>query len=192
MTKLARKFHEIERHTAKAVLVRIERTDESAVWFPKHRVDLDEDAQSIAATEKLWAEKDPQRAVNFRETKRQEETDRREYNNELVLVGELELSASGKAGFINVSVDEEITDQVANRRAYFPMSQVTVDADGVAHVPRWLIQAKAGEIVYEWTSNRGSKGIDHLGGAAFAVHFPSETVSVSQMDLYRARDRYHG
>ena len=65
MPKIARKYHTIEETRPKAVRVRVAENDRNAVWFPLHRIELDEAAGMLAATEKLWADKDADRNRDF-------------------------------------------------------------------------------------------------------------------------------
>jgi len=189
--KTARSYHEIVDRRPKAVRVLLEQADRNAVWFPLHRVELDEDAKTIAATAKLWEEKDPARARDFGEEKRAEREAARARECELLpLAGARRYSE--KSIVVDGSLDEECSDQEIRRRFFFPLSQCEekdVDGEVVYHAPAWLIEAKAAEAIFEWVSNRGRKGVDHLGGALLQAHFGSHSIPVNVARLRRVRDR---
>ena len=189
--KHERNYEKIERFTQKAVLILLDSDDTNPVWFPLSRIDLDQDAKTVAATEKLWAEKDADRD-NFVTQKipyfgyREREASV-QAGKELVEIGG-ELHPGGKAVIAYGSVDEDVTNQEASRRFYFQLSQC-VDEDGTFFAPRWLVEAMAAEVVYNWVSNRGSKGIDHMGGAVLTATINDTTTCVDYAALKKAERR---
>ena len=203
--KTERTFHEVENFTKKALLIRLEAGDTSAVWFPRSRVDFDPDAKTIAATDKLWAEKDIDRNRDFtaeKKLKREQEWDQGKIP---VRIGG-SLTESGKAVCTHGGIIEEISNQRVNRRFFFPLSQCE-KIEGSFHAPFWLVHAKAAETVYDWVSKRGVKGIDHLQGVTFVVEIGGEyggvnpygeseiqrtQVWVSFPELKKAEIKYNG
>ena len=179
--KTPRNYYEIERETPKAVLVRIEKDDESAVWLPKHRIELDTAAQTVACTDKLWAEKDADRQRNFAAEKREEREAAWEAGKAMVEIGGTP-HKGGKAICVTALVAEEITDLAISRTVYFPLSQCD-EVDGVYRAPRWGVIAKSAEAVYAVASNNGSKGIDHLYGTFWSIEIGGENRAVAVADM---------
>jgi len=188
MAKQSRTFHAIEETRQKAVKIRIEQSDRNAVWFPLHRVELDEESRTLSATPKLWTEKDAVRNTDFAAERRAELAEKKARAQEPVLLGKVSWSESGKAGYISVDMVEEITDLEKTARAFFPKSMMT-PAGKTYTVPRWLFEAKAREAVYQWVSARGTKGVDHLGGAVLSAFMAGEQIEVSYGDLLQAQAR---
>ena len=184
-----RTYHSIKQRRPKAVLIHLEAADASAVWFPLHRIDLDENAGTVSCTDKLWATKDAERNRDWRAEKDAERKTQREAASEMLPLEGACLTESGKAIFIEGYVDEEATDIEARRRFFFPSSMCQQDADGTYRAPAWLIQAKAAEVVYEYVSSRGSKGIDHLHGAFFQAHFAGYSIEATMAMLKKAEER---
>lgn len=189
MAKEKHTYLEIEQRRPKAILVRLDQDDSSPVWFPLFRVELDEAAQTIACTPKLWEEKQADRNRDWQGERDQKRQAAAEQAQELLPLTNVEFSESGKALYVDGCLDEEVTDAEVSRRFYFPVSQIKV-IDDVHHVPRWLAKAKAGEVAYEFLSNRGSKGIDHLGGSCWQAHFCGHSFFVTRDMLYKAKERY--
>tara|TARA_R100000808_G_scaffold5606_1_gene16911 strand:- start:383 stop:730 length:348 start_codon:yes stop_codon:yes gene_type:complete len=105
----------------------------------------------------------------------------------IILTG-AELHSGGKAVFLSGHVDSEATDQELRvRKFYFPLSQCEL-IDDEYHCPLWLAEAKAAEVVYQWVSNRGMKGIDHLGGAALSASFADRVFYIDSYRLNKAKD----
>ena len=185
--KHARKYEKIERFTKKAVLIWINSDDRNPVWFPLSRIDLDQTGETVAATEKLWAEKDADRNRDFGGERQAAREAKFEAGKELVEIGG-ELHPGGKAVVVHGSVDEVVSDQEASRRFYFPLSQCTYQ-DGTFFAPRWLVEAKSAEVVYGWVSRRGTKGIDHMAGAVLTATINNTTTSVDHAALRKAERR---
>ena len=106
--------------------------------------------------------------------------------NTIILTG-AELHSGGKAVFLSGYVASEATDQESRRQFYFPLSQCRL-IDDEYHCPLWLAEAKAAEGVYQWVSNRGIKGIDHLGGAALSASFADRVFNIDSYRLNKAKD----
>jgi len=189
MAKEKHDYAEIEQRRPKAILVRLDKNDSNSVWFPLHRVELDEHSKTIACTPKLWEEKQHDRNRDWKDELDQKRKAKREYQQELLPLYDVEFSESGKAIYVNGWLDEEITDAEIRRRFYFPVSQVKV-IDDVHHIPRWLAIAKAGEVAYEFLSSGGDKGIDHLGGTCWQAHFCEHSFYIERDMLYKAKERY--
>ena len=181
--KTPRNYYELERETPKAVLVRIEKDDESAVWLPKHRIEIDTAAQTVACTDKLWAEKDADRQRNFAAEKREEREAAWEAGKAMVEIGGTP-HKGGKAICVTAFVAEEITDLAISRTVYFPLSQCD-EVDGVYRAPLWLVKAKSAEAVYAVASNNGSKGIDHLHGTFWTIDIGGENRAVDVADMQK-------
>ena len=184
MTKITRQFVSIEKFRPKAVKIRLDETDLTAVWFPLHRIVLDENNKTISATPKLWEQKDVEKNVDMAA----EAEKRKAYQNAMIPIGEAEITESGKAGWVECFVEEEITDQTSRRRAYFPVSMMETK-NGQMAVPRWLLRAKAKEAVYNFASHSGRKGIRNLGGAFFTARIGDESVTVGFDDLVEEERR---
>jgi hypothetical protein len=106
-----------------------------------------------------------------------------------VTLKDAELHPRGKAIFVRATLDEECSDQETSRTIYFPLSQCEPVGTGEGYFcPEWLARAKAAEAVYTWVSQRGEKGIDHLGGAFFQAHFSGHSFGVDIAAMHKAKD----
>ena len=106
--------------------------------------------------------------------------------NYLTLTG-AELHSRGKAIYLKGEVAEECSDQTSSRDIYFPLSQCRKNTEGDYECPEWLAKAKAADTVYQWISKRGTKGIDHLLGAALTAEFAGRVFYVDSYALEKAR-----
>jgi hypothetical protein len=187
--KTTRPYHSIKQRRPKAVLIHLEAADASAVWLPLHRIDLDEAAGTVACTETLWAEKDAERTRDWRAEKEAERKAQREAGDKMVSLEGASLTESGKAIFVEGHVDEEVTDIEARRRFFFPLSMCQQADDGTYQAPAWLVQAKAAEVVYEYVSSRGRKGIDHLHGTHWQAHIAGHIIETTMAMLKKAEGK---
>jgi hypothetical protein len=186
--KIAHTYHAIEQRRPKAILVRLDVNDPNAVWLPLHRIEIDESAGTVACTDKLWQEKNADRQRDWRAEKDAQRKAQRDAASEMLPLGGAILTESGKAIFVAGVIDEEVTDIEKSRRFYFPLSQCQ-EIEGVWHTPAWLLNAKAAEVVYDFVSNRGSKGIDHLAGTYWQAHFAEMSIAVTMPMLHKAAAR---
>lgn len=99
-----------------------------------------------------------------------------------------ELHPGGKALLLQGEVAEECSDQTSSKNIYFPLSQCRKNTEGEYECPEWLAKAKAADAVYQWVSKRGTKGIDHLIGAALTAEFAGHLFFVSEHALGKARN----
>ena len=109
--------------------------------------------------------------------------------NTPVVIGAGEVQPSGKS--VLISIDVTIGQQSAACRAFFPISTVT-EADGEYSAPPWLAKIKATDAAYYWLSDRGTKGVDHLGGARDgidAVYGSGLSYDLGWQDLQEAKER---
>jgi len=104
-------------------------------------------------------------------------------------VGEGILHDGGKSVVIPVLVTCEMTNQTVIRKAFFPLSQVTLD-DGVYSAPQWLVKIKAYDAIYFWVSRGGRKGVSHLGNRAkLSAEIGNVEYCADWSDLQQAQSR---
>lgn len=101
--KIKRSYHEIIENRPKAVLIRLSPDAPAAVWFPRARIEIDEQEKTVAATEKLWAEKD---AVGNRDFA----AEKRERDGEMLPLTGAERHPGGKALVVQGLVEEDVSD----------------------------------------------------------------------------------
>ena len=193
--KISKEYFNIERHTKKAVLVKLHEDHKNAVWFPKFRVDLDEDAKTIACTEKLWLEKEAETNRDFAAEKQIERDTQKIRNQEMLDIGGV-LHEGGKAVVTFARIEEASTDQHKTPFLYFPLSMCEKVGNAYA-APRWLIKAKMVEATYKWVSWNGDKKVDHLGGSYFTATLDplvldTEAFNVDWVDLMKEQGRQDG
>lgn len=98
-----------------------------------------------------------------------------------------EMYKGGKSIVVELGLDEEVTGQSKTVKAYFPLSQMkSTESDGFWSCPEWLLKAKVGDAFYRWMSSKGSKGIDHLGGAVMGGYVSGMRIKVDLWDLKKA------
>ena len=111
-------------------------------------------------------------------------------NTKPIAIGSGEVQASGKSVLINVGI--AISGQSTIGRAFFPLSTVT-ETDGEYSAPPWLAKIKAADAAHYWLSNRGTKGVDHLGGAGAnkveAVYESGLSYELGWHDIQEAQTR---
>jgi hypothetical protein len=98
--------------------------------------------------------------------------------------------ATKKAYSLEVGMVEEITDRTSRTTVYLPKSLAEKNGEQEMSFPDWLIKSKAREVAYNFLSNYGRKGTDHLAGATVTVFFGNkeEIVFASEVRNY-ARKR---
>ena len=94
---------------------------------------------------------------------------------------------SEKSVTAEVAIAEEITNIWTRKTIYLPSSLIEKSGDDDLSVPMWIINKSAIQAVYNWVSNYGKKGIDHLSGSYYEVTFVDSkdkiTVGVSVGDI---------
>ena len=109
--------------------------------------------------------------------------------NKPVAIGSGEVQESGKSVLVNVNI--AIGTQSTTGRAFFPISTVT-ETSGEYSAPPWLAKIKAADAAHYWLSNRGTKGVDHLGGDRDGIECVYESglsYELGWHDLQEAKER---
>lgn len=136
MSKETHNYHAIEEFRPKAVKVRLAEGDRNAVWLPRARIALDEDAGVIAATPKLWADKDADRNRDF-------SGERKARDNEIIALAAPAWESPRAIGIDCLLVEVNIESV---RRVRFFVPRNLYSGGGCPH---WYLSKKARELAEE-------------------------------------------
>jgi len=134
------KYFEIIERRTKAIRIRLAEDDRSAVWYPLHRVKIDEDASTITGSDALLTRKKLDAGRDFA-------AEKKAANDRMIELADADWE-SEKAIGIDIEIVNVHTDQAARTRVFFPKSQLR---DGAA--PAWLIAAKESAAIEKYAPN---------------------------------------